>query len=123
MVAVRTLTALVATVALSIAAVDAGAAEQRLKGSLRVESFSPLVVKGVRFRAFERVTLTVAAGGEMRRRYVRATRAGLFQASFPTLTADRCNSDVWARAAGRLGSRASLRLGKLPQLQCPPGIP
>lgn len=108
---------------LMLGALDAGAAEQNLKPSLRAESSSPLVLRGQRFRAFERVRLTVTARDETRRRIVRASRGGSFTASFREVGTDRCNSNVWALAVGHRGSTASLRLGKLPQLQCPPGIP
>jgi hypothetical protein len=123
MTGLRTITLLALAGALTIGALDAAPAETRNKPSLRAASSSPLVLKGQRFRAFERVRLTVTAGAERKRRLVRATRDGSFIASFPGLGIDRCNSNVWALAVGLRGSEASLRLGKLPQLQCPPGIP
>ena len=109
--------------ALVLGAGDAGAVERKLRPTLHVQSFSPLVLRGLRFQALERVRLIVSAGGVTRRRTVRATRAGLFTASFLAVGSDRCNSDVWVSATGHRGSVASLRLGKLPQPQCPPGIP
>jgi hypothetical protein len=123
MIGVRTFVLLFLGFAFVLPGLDAGAAEGKGKASLRAQSFSPLVLQGQRFRPLERVALTVRAEGSTRRKAVRATRAGSFTVSFPALAADRCNSDVWAQAAGRRGSTASLRLAKLPQFQCPPAIP
>lgn len=111
------------TTALMLVTVDVGAAQREPQPSLRVRSLSPLVLRGQQFRALERVTLTVRAGDVTKRRTVRATRQGSFTTSFAVVTADRCSSNIWASATGHRGSAASLRLGKLPQLQCPPAIP
>lgn len=111
------------TTALMLVTVDVGAAEREPQPSLRVRNLSPLVLRGQQFRALERVTLTVRAGDVTKRRTVRATRKGSFTTSFAVVTTDRCNSNIWASATGHRGSAASLRLGKLPQLQCPPASP
>jgi hypothetical protein len=113
-VALSVLTALVL-------ASTAGAAQ---RPTLRFVDFEPLVLRATAFRPSELVRVTVAVDGRQQAKQVRASRAGRFVVRFNGLQApDRCSSDVWARARGRLGSMA---VGKLPRLQCPPrlrGVP
>ena len=71
--------------------------------ALRVVSLSPLVVRGTRFVAGERVKLLVSAGTP-RRRSARADRSGRFTAAF-ALELDPCTSFV-VQAFGTSGSRA-----------------
>jgi hypothetical protein len=86
------------------------------KAALRVASAAPLKIRGLHFRASERVVVKVIApkGASAR---VRADRTGRFGVSFPTVTYDRC-SGLLVVATGARGSRATL---KRPQPACPPG--
>ena len=109
----RTLAALIV---LALAS-TAGAAQ---KPTLRFVGFEPLTLRAAAFRPQELVRVTVSVNGAQRAKQARASRTGGFVVRFNEFSAgDRCNSDVWARASGRLGSRA---IGKLPQLQCPPRL-
>jgi hypothetical protein len=68
-----------------------------------VGPLSPLTVRGVRFKAWERVTVTLD-GGKRGTTRVLATRAGAFRAEF-RITLRRCQT-VTIRATGSRGSRA-----------------
>ena len=87
---------------------------------IRFAKLAPLQVKGTRFKPRERVRIMVSVDGAGRVKHARASAAGRFAVTFRGVqSVDRCNSDVWARATGRRGSRAT---AKLPQLQCPPRL-
>ncbi len=114
----RTVLALVACLALGVAGTAAGLgidASQK-RPALRLVDRQPLILKGVRFKARERVRVVVeAADGEMVR-VVRARVTGSFVASFGDVVFDRCTG-LRVVATGARGSRASL---KLPKPACPP---
>ena len=86
------------------------------RAALRV-TLNPLVVRGVYFRAAERVQVTVRFGSETRVRTAVANAQGSFTTSFGTIQYDRCSTGITALAVGRLGDRASY---KLPQPLCAP---
>lgn len=76
---------------------------------------SPLTVRGVGFKATERVTVTVTASGSLgsRRLLTRASEVGRFRvrfAPFPRV----CGTPTIVRAVGQRGSRASLVLEAAP---------
>jgi hypothetical protein len=67
----------------------------------------PLVVRGMRFEARERVAVRVIVrGGPARAKSVTATAGGTFRLRFPALTIGACASYV-IRATGARGSRAA----------------
>ncbi len=74
--------------------------------ALRVESASPLVVRGTNFRGGERVTVTVATGTGPVVVTVRA-RNGSFRVALSTPPAG-CKSARFVRARGDKGSVASV---------------
>lgn len=86
--------------------------------SLAVVARQPLVVRGLHFRAHEWVRLSALADGVVLKR-VRATRAGNFVATLPSIEFGRC-AGFGIRASGSLGSRASFGL-KLPLPACSSG--
>jgi hypothetical protein len=106
---------LAATLAL---AGPAGATRSGARPLLRLTDARPVELTGQRFRAAERVRVTVVTGATVRSRLVRASRAGAFVATFAELSADRC-SGLSAVAVGGRGSRASF---KLVPLGCPPPL-
>jgi hypothetical protein len=116
---VRTLSILVGA-ALVVWATLARASETRTEPTLRAASYSPLILRGAKFRPLEHVRLTVSADGNRTKKVVRASRRGSFTVPFPSVAVDRCSSGVSALAVGLHGSRARL---KLPQLLCPPRSP
>jgi hypothetical protein len=81
-------------------------------------STAPLTVKGNGFKPRESIRLSVVASARTVRRTVNASLSGRFTATFPSVTVDRCNGGVTARAVGRRGSTAVAKLGPMPQ--CPP---
>lgn len=80
-------------------------------------STAPLALKGTGFKARESVRLVVTAGMAKARRILRASATGGFNASFPTVSVDRCTGGT-VRAIGSQGSSAVTKLG--PLAQCPP---
>jgi hypothetical protein len=108
-----------ATALLALASGDVSASPPGdLKPTLRAQRLSPLILRGQRFRALERVRVTVTAADATRRKNVRASRVGSFTASFPSLlVVDKCNADLSAFAVGHRGSRAAF---KLPRPLCAP---
>lgn len=97
-------------------AVQRGTDAQR-PPALRLVKGKPLVVRGVRFHAAERVRLTARSGGETRRGTARAGTTGAFVETF-NMAFDRCNG-LLVTAVGNEGSRASL---KRPAVYCPPSL-
>ena len=97
------LLALIAATALSSGAGAAQTPRLRLAGS------SPLKLAGSAFKSRERVRVTVTLGGEKRVRSVRASRAGLFTATFEGLHYRPCGAVLSGTARGSKGSRASLK--------------
>jgi hypothetical protein len=68
---------------------------------------SPVVVRGVRFRTRETVTVRVVIrGGASSTKPVRAGAGGTWTARFPALSAGHCAAVV-VRATGARGSRAA----------------
>jgi hypothetical protein len=88
------------------------------RATLQLIDRDPLTLKGSRFRARERVRVTVTLNGHAYVRWTRASRPGTFAVRFGDVHVDRCSGFI-ARANGNGGSRASY---KLPQPQCPPPL-
>ena len=101
----RSLGALCIAVALALAAASAAAAAP----ALRVTASRPLTIKGERFRAFERVTVTV---DHTLVKHIRAGAAGGFTVIFRGISVSRCDG-YSAVARGTRGSRASLNVHPL----------
>ena len=106
-----------AIVVASAAAGSAGAeaagtpsAKQPPRAAIALASVQPLKLKGTRFRARERVRVTIQGSGQSTTRELRASRAGSFVVAFPG--ADTCNG-LSVRAAGDRGSRASFQFSSL----------
>lgn len=76
--------------------------------SIRLQSRTPLVVVGVRFRPHEHVTLIAFALVPVRRRVV-ASRTGSFRLVLPRAPQGRCGT-AQIRAVGSLGSVAAIKL-------------
>jgi hypothetical protein len=95
------------------AATDAGR-----RPALQLIDRQPLTLKGSRFRARERVRVTVTLNDHAYVRWTRASRPGTFAVRFGDVHVDRCSGFI-ARAIGNGGSRASY---KLPQPLCPPPL-
>jgi hypothetical protein len=85
--------------------------------ALRLVKGKPLTVRGLHFKAGERVRLTARSGEEVRRGVARASTAGTFVETF-SMAFDRCNG-LLVTAAGNEGSRAGL---KFAELYCPPKL-
>jgi hypothetical protein len=85
--------------------------------ALRLVKGKPLVVRGLRFKAGERVRLTARSGEEVRRGVARAGAAGMFVETF-SLDFDRCGG-LLVSAVGNEGSRAGL---KFAEVYCPPKL-
>lgn len=98
------------------ALVAGGASPATATPSLRLVDSSPLTVKGVAFKARERVRVTATLESGTLRAVARATRRGTFVVTFEEISV-RCGFTV--RAVGAAGSRATL---KLPQPACPPPL-
>jgi hypothetical protein len=97
---------------------SAGATQDGKRPLLRLTDAQPVELSGQRFRATERVRVTVVTGTTRSSRIVRASRAGAFVTTFSELSADRC-SGLFAVAVGAGGSRATF---KLVPLGCPPTL-
>jgi len=99
-------TSLLALAALSVALGSPPAASSD-RAALRISSLTPLVVRGWRFGAGERVVVVADAKG-VHRKTVFATARGTFVAAFRRLMLDNC--DVYTiRANGSRGHNAFLR--------------
>jgi hypothetical protein len=102
-------------VALMCAAAPASAKvapDARGKAQLSVVRLGPLMVRGVAFRPYERVTVTLTVRRTFTRK-VRATRGGRFVVGFRS-AAPTCGS-VLLRARGTQGSRV---VYELPRPDC-----
>ena len=77
--------------------------------ALRVTASRPLTIQGERFKAFERVTVTV---DRTLVKHVRAGAAGGFTVIFRGISVSRCDG-YSAAARGTRGSRASLSVHPL----------
>jgi hypothetical protein len=97
--------------------VAGGATSATTAPSLRLVDSSPLTVRGVAFKAHERVRVTAYLESGTLQAALRAGPRGGFTVTFEEI-AVRCGFTVQAVGAG--GSRASL---KLPQPACPPPLP
>jgi hypothetical protein len=86
--------------------------------ALRVVDESPLTVRGLGFKARERVTVTETSAAAIQRRTVTATATGSFVVRFTAVTADACRG-FSVRASGNRGTRA---LVKRFDAICPPPI-
>lgn len=88
--------------------------------SVKVADWQPLVLRGSRFRPFERVVIRVfdASSPTVVKR-LRATRRGTFVATIATAKVDRCSgvSIVVTGAGGRVAKTL------MPLPLCPPGVP
>jgi hypothetical protein len=113
------LTLLAAVLALAATATSATANVEAAKPVIRITQYSPLVVKGERFRRAERVVIRVHAAGETRTRTVRTSQRGTFSATFTGISGDRC-SGVFVVASAPGGRVART---KTPEFLCPPGNP
>ena len=103
--------------AIAVLAFAAGSSAPAATGpALRVDGTQPLVVRGVAFRAGERVSLTAMTLLGAKQVVLRATRTGRFAATF-RLPTQSCGSAFALRAVGSLGSRATLHL---PSRACVP---
>jgi hypothetical protein len=87
---------------------------------LKLVDLTPLTIAGTNFKTSERVSVIVGVDDAKYVRRLRATPRGTFRVEFQdVLVTDRCNTDVWARAAGGAGSVAVL---KRAQPLCPPAL-
>lgn len=87
---------------------------------LKLVDLTPLTIAGTNFKKSERVSVTVGVDDAKHVRRLRATVRGTFRTVLQdVVVTDRCNTDVWARAAGAAGSVAVL---KRPQPLCPPTL-
>jgi hypothetical protein len=87
------------------------------KATLKLESGTPLTLRGSHFIPAERVVVSVR-GDQLRSKRVSANSRGAFVVSFSRVTYDRCQG-LRAWAVGSRGSRAGL---KTPPLLCPPSL-
>jgi hypothetical protein len=110
------LTALVIAVMTSVGSGEAGSGapneEPLARPMMLVGSLAPLTVRGVRFKAWERVTVTLDGGTRGSKRVV-ASRTGTFRAEFG-ITLRACRT-VTIRATGSRGSKA---VRQLPRPNC-----
>jgi hypothetical protein len=106
------LTATAVSIVMTVAPAAAGVGP-----SLRVPDVTPFTVKGVHFRAAERIAVTV----RVKRRFVHTVTAsprGTFVTRFRTLRLAECQAYA-VTAVGNQGSRAFLKVVPL----CPPPGP
>lgn len=97
----------IAAIALAVLAPSAAATRTDSKPRLLVVDRTPLVVRGLRFRAAERVQVRVVVrGGARAAKTVVAGRDGVFNARFASLRVGRC-AFVTVQATGTRGSRAT----------------
>jgi hypothetical protein len=101
-------------VLLALATVSTAVAATTRLPRLTVPSEHPFVVRASGFVAFERIRVTVHAGGKFVRMLV-ATSRGTFLVRFRSAQTDSCTGYT-VSAVGNKGSRATLRLTR----ECPP---
>ena len=106
--------ALVLGLALALALAGGSTAALRLQASLRIVRLEPVTVRGVHFRAGERIQVTLIAQTRRLRRAV-ASPTGSFTVRFADTSLDPCSAFL-VRAIGSGGSRALLKV----QPECPP---
>jgi len=92
-------------VTLMLAVTTATASAATVQPSLQVRSFAPFSVRGIHFRPYERVTVTL---NQTRVEASIASRTGVVVVTFRQARADRC-SGYTLRAVGSKGSRTTLR--------------
>lgn len=102
---------------LAITVGSAGAEVSKRSARLQLTAGDPVKIRGTGFLSGERVRVRVVAGHAGKRTTVSAGRAGVFVATFPTVSRDRC-SGLFAEAVGNGGSHARLKLRAQPL--CPP---
>jgi hypothetical protein len=102
---------------LAITVGSAGAEVSKRSARLQLAAGNPVKIRGTGFLSGERVRVRVVAGSAGKRKTVSAGRSGVFVATFPTISRDRC-SGLFAEAVGNGGSHAQLKLR--PQQLCPP---
>ncbi len=114
----RTLTAALAIAALAFPA--ATSASHSAAASLSLVKRNPLQVRGVHFKARERVALTATMQKQHATVTVRSTRLGRFTARFSGLANDPCATIV-VKAVGARGDGAKLvvQAPPLTQIPCP----
>jgi hypothetical protein len=106
------------SLALLLAVCAVATADAKAPPKLRLADTQPVVIRGIGFKALERVTVTTVVDGARHVRLVRSTRAGGFVATFATIAQlDPCGSSFRAYAMGARGDKASLTVG---QRACPP---
>ena len=89
--------------------------------ALRFVRIDPLIVRGLAFRAGERVTVTARVPRATRTTHVTASAAGAFRVRLGRVRSyDPCAFTLSIRARGSLGSEASIRT--LPRM-CPVRVP
>jgi hypothetical protein len=101
---------------LAITIGSAGAEVSKRSARLQLTAADPVKIRGTGFLGGERVRVRVVTGSAGKSKTVSAVRAGVFVATFPTISRDRC-SGLFAEAVGNGCSHARL---KLPQPLCPP---
>ena len=87
--------------------------------ALQLIAPAPLTVRGLHFRAGERVTLVIQSGTESSRQVAMASDVGVFVVRLPDVRVDRCTGYT-IRATGESGNVAILRE---PAHGCPPAAP
>ena len=109
-----------ATVAAGLVRFDGSAALSARTGAgpaLRFVRIDPLIVRGLDFRAGERVTVTARLPRATRRAHLTASAAGAFRVRLGRVRSyDPCAFTLFVEARGSLGSKASIRT--LPRM-CP----
>jgi hypothetical protein len=100
----------IAVVGVALTLALPGAAAPPRRATLKLDSVSPLVVRGVGFGRAEQVAVVANQPGTQQIVNLTA-RQGRFTATF-TQTFDRCTA-LTVRAIGSLGSRAILRLERV----------
>jgi hypothetical protein len=111
----RPLLAIVAVLVVVVATASSAGTGNR-DPALRLTSRQPPIVRGIEFKASERVRVSITAQ-ERVTKVVRASRQGVFVASFPAMLVTRCDQ-IRVVAVGRRGSHAVLKL--LPRPMCLP---
>jgi hypothetical protein len=93
----------------ALAAIAPAGSASQATPHLRIVDHTPLALRGVGFKATERVTLRVTLGQATVKRHVTATADGSFKTVFTTMRLDGCKP-LHAEAAGSKGSRVSFSL-------------
>jgi hypothetical protein len=115
---VKVIAAVTAALALAVPAAAHVDSTGKRSAALKLAGSHPVSLRGSKFLAGERVTVTARSAGVKRSRTVTAGGAGAFVARFANLPFDRCQGFL-AVARGARGSVATL---KLPDLMCPPRL-